>query len=241
MPSIAFDAAFRHTCALPSAWLTVRDLVRLAGASHATRALVHSFVPPWRREAERMQRAQPKAWRDHACARAGIVRRRRSNGVLMPLTTRERARINALPLAQLVTSFAQRVNAPMLHHERVFRYDPVGKVSAYPPGLCRACGRYSKKLVWGGRCQPCFRRDDVELSASQCTKLGLFPDHRRHIPYREVWASGFLSKRYALRVLHEGLARRALPSNATLRAARTCDYDAFRAYIERSNGFRSEE
>ena len=231
--------AFSHTCALPASWLSLRDLLLLRSASPAMRDLLVSYPEPWRTVADLLRAGQPRAWQSQQCALAGIERRRNASGAMIRLTLAERRRLHGLPLPALVVAHAASVNAPMAAHERAFRFDAVGKVSSYPPSLCRSCSRFARDIVWGGRCSPCFRRDDVEVSAGECTALGLRASHRRGLPYRAVYQGGVLSKRYSLRELHAGLPLvRSSPAalgsrrSATVLAARRHSFTSFRRYVQ---------
>ena len=238
--SIPLDVVFQHTCALPACWLSLRELLRLGGASASLRALLGAYAAPWRGVAKQMLQEQPRAWLAQQLAIAGISRRRNKAGRMLALKATERARLRALPLASIVRGRARRANAALVAHEHAFRFDAVAKVSLYPPALCRACASFTRKLVWGGRCLACFQRDDGELSAGDCTALGLRAEHRCGIPYRAVYTGGFLRRRYSRRVLFAALAALPEPSRPsrrrdTVAVARTRSFTAFCAWIQRSS------
>ena len=230
--------AFQHTGALPASWLSLREVLRLVGASASMRTLVVASKEPWEAMADRLRRAQPRAWLSMQCALAGVARRRNASGSLLRLRATERRRLRALPTSVVVAAHAARVNAPLVVHEHAFRFDAVGKASSYPSALCRSCSSFTRTVVWGGRCVPCFQRDDVEVSAGDLGCLGLRKlEHRRGIPYRAVYRSGVLHKRYSLRALHAGLPMvLAIPSlgsrrHATVRAARRLSFAEFRRHV----------
>jgi len=227
---------FRHTCALPAEWLTLRELLRVCGASSSLRSLARAYPVRWRAVADRLRRGHPRAWVAQQCALAGFVRRRNVAGAMLRLTPTERRQLSALPLPRIVAALAARLNAPLVAHERAFRNHAVAKASRYPPALCRTCSRFSRVIVWGGRCRNCFGRDDVELSAGDCVALGLRAEHRHGIPYRAVWKGGAQSKRYSLRVLYAHLAALREPNRRTTRrrtiaCARVHSLQTFRRYV----------
>ena len=193
---MSFEKALVSTEGTLASWWSLPELLLISGVSSETRVLLRGWNHLWEQHLRDAKYEQPSAFREALHLAAGILRRRRAqDGRMFPLRKRERLAASfACPRKVLVTLFG-RTNQELLAYERG-NQDGLDFASRYPRGICRECGRYSnQRLVWGGRCSPCFDNNVDEWSATEASHwFGMSRSDREHLPYRMKW-SGFGHRR----------------------------------------------